>query len=324
MKQKLLEIQEYYENPAWSQSKLKRLLGIGKKEVDNGLFYAPKPYYTFGSAVDCKLLTPDLFDDMFIVMENPKRPTEIPASIIISAFENRIGDSMEENSELLAAIGQQYGYGKGSYTAERIIADMLKHSYFWTALLEAQGRGILTSTDMSDVERCVEAVKNHPVCGLIFDGMEIETQRPLYFDIDGLPCKALLDIIVQQQRVVDLKTTSHPNTEYAIKEYRYDIQLSYYSYALRQFKEEVKMPRIIFVDRAGNVNIFQLSERDMNIAMNGSDTYFLEMATGVPHISSRMEIYRNTPVKGWMDAIRIATGDADFEDTNKIKLTSIW
>lgn len=111
-------------------------------------------------------------------------------------------------------------------------------------------------------------------------------QTSIQEELCNLPCKGLLDIIDideenKTMRVVDLKTTSKPiyNFQKSILDYRYDIQLAFYTDLLKKSPISkgygILNPRFVVIN-TDNIEppiVFELSDRDLQVARNGGKSY---------------------------------------------------
>lgn len=97
---------------------------------------------------------------------------------------------------------------------------------------ENKGKEILRPSELETAKRMVESVLFHPFAGHIFLDHDSSTETTLLWHDPntGLKCKARLDLI-QDGRIVDLKTTSDPSpwefTRSAVR-YRYFTQFAFY------------------------------------------------------------------------------------------------
>lgn len=126
-----------------------------------------------------------------------------------------------------------------------------------------------------------------------------ETQYPVFFDVDGVACKALLDIVVEtedQAELIDLKYTNVPLDSFQaiIRALRYDIQLSFYSYGLQKLLNKKVVPSLLVYSAVDDdVQRFYLSDLDLQIAEWGA-----EKDNGTIRING-YEIANTTVIKGW-------------------------
>jgi hypothetical protein len=121
------------------------------------------------------------------------------------------------------------------------------------------------------------------------DNYDVYLQYPIYFEIEGIECKALPDMIIIYKKsntvqIIDLKTTSETTTNFirSIRKYRYDIQLAWYSLAVfgkqspfRTEIEGVKNKEYLFLvettlpTEIGNPAIYSLSQHCIQLAISG-------------------------------------------------------
>lgn len=92
---------------------------------------------------------------------------------------------------------------------------------------------ILTREEHFDIVCMQSAFHSHPTCQLFLK--DSEKEKEYYFDLEGVPCKAKLDITNKSlNAVIDLKTSRHLNPRQLRYEYRdrgVDLQAGFYTLA---------------------------------------------------------------------------------------------
>lgn len=145
-----------------------------------------------------------------------------------------------------------------------------------------------------------------------------ETQVPIYFDVDGVACKGLVDILTDfgnYIKITDLKFTQLPfsNINALIRNFRYDIQLSFYAYGVAKlYGKDVKASLLIYSEPEGECMEVELSLLDLVIAEEGA-----VRETGVVKIGDKA-IQMKQYIKGWREYFN---NDTTVEP---VSIESIW
>jgi hypothetical protein len=256
-----------------SQSKLKKIIkGVeGLKDVtEKELYYEEKEHLIIGSAVD-DLLTmgKEVFDNTYYVTIAEK-PSGKTLSVLHRLFDNVL-ETYGENlrmanfgvltEELIESICLLEDF-QGRWKLPAKINALEKNSAYFDELCQAYGKQIITIEDKAKIDSIAESFKNSDY-GWIFKvangeenenydekNIDIYFQKVIYFDYDGIPSKALLDLLLinhntKEIAIADLKTTGDTviNFKYAAMKFRYDIQAAFYINAVTKWiktKPELK------------------------------------------------------------------------------------
>lgn len=229
--------EEYLSSTALSQSKLKKLLAhpqlfINYNNEDDT--DEPKETTMIGDAVDLILTqSSDAFYESFYTTDVEK-PGAMMGVFVWNLFINR--DSSE---------AEQIAYERSGF---KIKLDKVRErfdkegKYYYEALLESNGKTVITTAQKAKIEAIVESLKHNAFTSEWINGSdryEVHKQVVVEFVYRGHKCKGLLDLVVLDKETgivypIDLKTTSSP-THYWMSmfwKFRYDIQAAFYTYGV--------------------------------------------------------------------------------------------
>lgn len=252
--------------------------------VDRAEISKPEDYFDFGSLSDCLAFTPDHIEDHFIVIgAGAKVPSEQVQKIVDQVYRlHRNILSVKEQTGIIVfgdpvlkdfeneiyEISRQadISYGKGNYTKERVVKEVVeKGEEYFEMLCNVGNKTIITFEDNLKAVEQVEILKNHPGSKGYFvrqEGEELFFQKELFIpikDYGPLPFfvnnklrstilykKGALDIIRVNHikrtiRNADFKTSydAYKHTFLkAIRKYRYGTQVSYYDTLLAAWRDE--------------------------------------------------------------------------------------
>lgn len=240
----------YRSDPAISYSTLSRFEREGWRKIGSLFDKIDTPSLTFGSAVDC-LLTDgeDDFNERFIVCQFPQISDTL-ISITKDLYDNYSGDykRLEQiPDDIISSTALNWGYYKGtSYANYRVRQVKENCGEYYSLLILAQEKKILSQSDYDDAIRCVEELRMNPATSYFFsepldDSIEKVFQLKFKAEYEGIPVRCMFDeIIVDHTNKViypiDLKTTGHPEEEFedSFVTWRYDIQSKLYTYILQE------------------------------------------------------------------------------------------
>lgn len=169
------------------------------------------PALTFGSALHCAVLEPDVFARRYVVLpaDAPRYPTDAQWN----------------------AKGQR-------------APDSQKAVDFWTAWnAENTGRERLSAADYDKVRRMADSAMAHPVArGLLMGGDREVTMR--WKDADtGIDCKARADLFASGEFLMDLKSCRDASPEgfaRAVTTYQYGLQAAHYLSGIQANGDAIK------------------------------------------------------------------------------------
>ena len=148
----------YRSDPAISYSTLSRFEREGWRKIGSLFDKIDTPSLTFGSAVDC-LLTDgeDDFNERFIVCQFPQISDTL-ISITKDLYDNYSGDykRLEQiPDDIISSTALNWGYYKGaSYANYRVKQVKENCGEYYSLLILAQEKKILSQSDYDDVIRC--------------------------------------------------------------------------------------------------------------------------------------------------------------------------
>lgn len=303
-----ISIEEYYNNPRLSQSKLKLLLSGPKafNEVkEPELFFEEKKHFIIGGAVDC-LLTQgeEIFNKNYYVSTLNEKPSDTIKSIIQEVFSVVIEPteilSNHRDAILIACNNHNY---QSNWKDDTRVNKICENYLYWLELLNSRGKTILSQEEYILIDSIVQSFKTHPVSESLFNfdelNKEIFYQFPIYFEFEGVEMKALLDIVIidhinKEVDIYDIKTIGDEviNFYKSYSRNRYDIQAITYREAMRyylskngMFKYKIKPFKFIVEStiNIGNPCIFEMSEEACIVAYEGLSRHFINTSdyTGV-------------------------------------------
>lgn len=239
-------LEDYYNSPRLSQSKLKLLLSGVKaftevKEPE--LFFEEKQHFILGSAVDCLVTRGFLqFKQEFYISKLVNKPSDTVKSIINEVFDKasvslyQIGlfaPNFSDYSDLILECCNSHNY-QMNWKDETRINKILENYEYWQELIDSNGKTILTVEDEAIINKIVLNFLENENTNYYFttfaEEKEILNQLHIDFEIDGVECKALLDgVIVNTKNKTlepfDIKTTGDKSFYFAksMRRFRYDI-----------------------------------------------------------------------------------------------------
>lgn len=243
------DIDNYFQNEALSQSRLKILLNSGvqamKNIPENKIYYEEKEAMLLGSLVDDLFTYKEYIDIKYRIGDIDNKPSDVIMSIMNQVYDNRVGDLLELNEEQIIKFAREHNYGKNSYSNSRIINDIKKAEPYWNELLETNGRQIVSTQEFILANKIYDNITTHNYTRSYFTENDY-FQIPLFFELNGVQCKALLDkanVIDGRLYIQDFKITENNRKFYAYEKFQYYIQEAFYRIAvdknIEYFKEEL-------------------------------------------------------------------------------------
>lgn len=257
-----IEIDKYFESEALSQSVLKTLLGgldtfLSNQEEEQELYYKEKGHFVIGSAVDCILTGQEgEFDKQYYVSQIEKKPSETEMSIINMVFDDIQNSSTEEIGALedypsfILSATVEHGW-QPKWGDDAKLKNILKVGVeYFEDLKLAVGKQILSESQSVLIDEIVSSLKTNERTAKYFDRSQLSLatevdvyyQLPIYFEYRGIPCKALMDLLIVIKvdgkpvtiQGFDLKTMNGKTINFLtnLKSFRYDIQAAWYTEAL--------------------------------------------------------------------------------------------
>ena len=249
-------VEDYYTNPAISQSKLKLLLGpnpnIFNTVQEPELYYEEKKYFIIGDAVDIQITRSlEEFNQKFHISNLQNKPSDTVKSIV-----NQVYDHVKEVYGIVGNI-QEYGpaildsCNDHNYQPRWIdntrITKVVEAWEYWEDLKAAEGKTVLSQEENDLISQIVMSIRTSPNTSKYFQtnkDIEVLYQLAIYFPYQGVDCKALLDMVVVDHKEktiqpMDIKTMGDQSIYFpkSLRQRKYDIQAAFYTEALEYFKE---------------------------------------------------------------------------------------
>lgn len=248
-------VQQYRDYEAISQSQLKLLL-TGVDAFNNveseEKYYSEKEHFIVGSAVDCIVTQGrDVYEMSYYVSDLESKPTASVMSVIKEVYDLHIENLVlvltqdiesEEIKQLImeAANNQSYQVKWKDETRLNKLIDLGKD--YWYDLIKSKNRQILSLEQSEHIELIADNILNHPYTQKYFqdsDTIDVYYQKALFFNFEGVDCKALLDMIIIDHfnktiQPIDIKTMGDYITNFPISfaRRRYDFQAAFYTEAI--------------------------------------------------------------------------------------------
>lgn len=244
-----MELKEYYENPAISQSKLKLLLNNPKlfnTIEESEMYFEEKEHFIIGSAVDCLLTQSTTFADKFYISNLQNKPSDTIKSIINQVFDivskETFINSISDYPSLILKACDQHAY-QSRWNNQTRIDKICEYFEYWEDLKKAIGKQVLSQEEYDLISRIVMSIKTNENTSKYFQKerlLEIFYQYEIYFIYEGIECKALLDMVIIDHinktiQPIDIKTMGDYTINFpkSLRQRRYDLQASWYTEALK-------------------------------------------------------------------------------------------
>lgn len=236
---------EYYEHPAISQSRLKLLLGKDPSRFnmieESELYYEEKKHFVLGSAVDC-ILTQSMeeFQRLYHVSSLESKPSSVIMSIIQMVFDSsEEGATFNSRREAILEACDIHAYAT-NWKSDTRVNKVLEPYNYWDELTASRGKIILSDEEYSLISQIVMSLRTLHPTGLYFL-KDTLFQKAIYFTYKGVNCKALLDMVNIDHKAktiqpLDIKTLGGHVLDFhkSVIKRRYDIQAAFYTEALSQ------------------------------------------------------------------------------------------
>lgn len=123
----------------------------------------------------------------------------------------------------------------------------------WAALQESD-KIVIKQDTLMQATSMTASVLAHPVASRLLSASSKE--QVALFDVNGVACKAKIDVLSITLEVADLKTTSvaHPDKfKWAVRDFKYGLQMAFYAIAVSECFNihiyELPIPQLIVVER---------------------------------------------------------------------------
>lgn len=257
-----IQVDQYYESDTLNQSTLKQLIkGLDyfldqqEKDKDN-----TNDSFIIGGAVDCILTgNGEDFGNKYHISNIENSPSDAEIEIINLVFQvsEESRTTLEQYPEEILQACLQTGWQKNYKDQTKIDKIVEKGSLYFEELRRSQGKTVITKTQDNLINTIVTSLRENEVTKNFFDrelysNLEHYTmflQYPIYFKINNIDCKALLDMLICEVEgdtlilhPIDIKTTRFSTVDFpnAVRTYRYDLQAAWYTEALWSIKDKLK------------------------------------------------------------------------------------
>lgn len=199
--------------------------------------------FRFGSLFDCKVLTPNEFNDRYVLLP----PGASLPSTSSSSYQDTFCNLIIEGMTPLDAFAQA-GYSLKGNPEEKAEELARSFSTYISIMTDARTKNkeVYTVEDLQKCTDMIQSLVDHKACKrLLFetpaDGAAVN-QLIIFFEWLGVDCRCMIDRVRIDTReriveLIDLKTTSKPLSSfaYSYQRYGYDRQQAFYREAFRQW-----------------------------------------------------------------------------------------
>ena len=246
------EIDDYFSSDNINQSFLKLLLSGVEflKQDEKTLFYEEKGHFIIGSGVDMKLTQEkEAYDSVYHTFKG-KKPSDTVLSIVHQVFDNAHIDDIPPDMELIdyhqliIESCNNHNYCSKMGDAIRVGRVVEAARDYFLELTQAVGKQIVSTVEDNLINNIKMSLTTSEYTHRYFkDSPDIDIfyQVPIYFEYNGVKCKALLDMLIlnRKKRVaqaIDIKTLgdSVKNFPFSVKRRGYNLQGSFYQYGLEK------------------------------------------------------------------------------------------
>ena len=345
-------VEDYYTNPAISQSQLKLLLGpdpsIFNTIQEPDLYFEEKKHFIIGDGVDMQLTRPiEEFNQKFHISNLQNKPSDTIKSIVNQVYDHvkeiypNIETIQNYNNAILDSCND-HNYQPNWKDSTRV-AKVVEAWEYWEDLKQAEGKVVLSQEENDLISQIVMSIRTNPTTSKYFEtskDVEILDQLAIYFSYYGIDCKALLDRVIVDHKnktiqPIDFKTMGDQTIYFpkSLRQRRYDIQAAFYTEALYYFKErddktlqDYKILPFKFIVEStvnpGNPLVFTCSNELLRIGQYGApktNIYGKISSPGYDHMSEYKSM--STPeIKGFHQLIEDYKWymEKDFETKREI------
>ena len=330
------DIEAYYEDPSINQSLLKDLQdGLAglkaaaakkqKREEEN----KPEPdYFLYGGGVDT-ILTGEKgqYENQYHISTLESTPSDAEVLIIKQVFDELVANEVEIDmsldqyrSMLDIAIKDQQWY-KGNPGEKRIAGLIERGAPYFEDLKKSLGKKVIGGNIDFTIQAIVKSLRENPRTSKYFDretqtlidNVDFYYQLPIYWEMHGVKCKALLDMVIVVKdsyghimtiEPIDLKTMSGETLNFPtqLRVHRYDIQAAWYTKALLnhfEVEEDIIKPFKFIVESTTNIGtplVYELNAETLLHGTWGSPAGILETEGG-------RQMYLKQ-IKGWFQFLK--------------------
>ena len=334
-------VEEYYTNPAISQSKLKLLLGpnpnIFNTIQEPELYFEEKKHFLIGDAVDIQLTrSMEEFNQKFHISNLQNKPSDTIKSIINQVYDHvreiygREIQTIDRYADAILDACNDHNY-QSRWIDNTRISKVVEAWEYWEDLKSAEGKTVLSSEENDLISQIVMSIRTSPNTSKYFQtskDVEVLYQLAIYFPCQGVDCKALLDMVVINHKEktiqpIDIKTMGDQTIYFpkSLRQRRYDIQAAFYTEALKSKKvyDTYKILPFKFIVEStvnpGNPLIFTCSDELLKIGREGRVDEYVRIFNVFDHRHEKLP-----EIKGFQQLIEDYKWymENDFEKNRKI------
>lgn len=318
---------EYFEHQSVSQSRLKALLIhplLYNRVDDSELYYEEKKHFIIGDGVDILVTqNQEVYDSKFHVSRLENKPSDTIKSIVNMVFDNvveRFGTveriTMIDYREIILDACDNHVY-QVRWNEDTRVNKICEAWQYWEDLKLALGKQVISIEEDALISSVVMSLKTSEATAPYFienRGQEILYQLPIFFEYEGVECKALLDMVKIDHnnrtiQPIDIKTMGDHTINFvkSLKKRRYDIQAAFYTQALEKWKIEngygmyLILPFKFIVESTINVGtpmVFTMDTSLLNIGKYGRQALSIKATDGY-------EAIRIEEIKGFAQLIEL-------------------
>lgn len=246
------DVEEYFADGAVSQSYLKNLIaGVDFLSADEkAMYYEEKGHFVIGSAVDVWLTQgKENYDAQFFSFVG-KKPSDTIMSIVKQVFDSACFDDsapegdLHQYSAYVLEAADAHAYSTNWKTETRVNKIMESGFEYFEQLKLAFGKQILGEVETSLIQNIVMSFQSSQFTSHYFKDaphIDVYHQVPIYFEVNGIYCKALIDKIIVDRdletvTLVDIKTIGDSVSKFpsAVLKRGYNFQGAFYTKAYRE------------------------------------------------------------------------------------------
>lgn len=329
-------VEDYYTNPAISQSQLKLLLGpdpsIFNAIQEPDLYFEEKKHFIIGNGVDMQLTRPiEEFSQKFHISNLQNKPSDTIKSIVNQVYDyvKEVNGTniltIDKYTEAILDSCNNHNY-QPNWKSETRISKIVEAWEYWEDLKQAEGKVVLSQEENDLISQIVMSIRTNPTTSKYSEtskDVEILNQLAIYFTYNNVDCKALLDRVIIDHKnktvqPIDFKTMGDQTIYFpkSLRQRKYNIQAAFYTEALKYFIErddktlqDYKILPFKFIVEStvnpGNPLVFTCSKELLRIGQYGApktSIYGKINSPGYDHMSEYKSLITDE-IKGFQQLI---------------------
>ena len=308
------EVDVYFNSERINQSLLKDILKRGAKALTPKQMKESKAF-KFGNLVDFALTSGRNIREEYLIRDNiDLSPSEL--KIFNNLAERNIKPDRVGEKTLLKAM-DIVGYQKnwGNSTRIKKVMPVIKKKY--KDFFESFDKKIISEEEFEHLTNTLTELSKIPALEKVFNPVEDKNiqhffQLPLYFTLDDIQMKALLDKLelhfdeegrITQAVIIDLKTMEGQveNFYVNVKKFRYDFQLAFYGLAVKDLLKKANLAPnfkikyafvVVSSSTPGNAVFYTVPDEIIENAFNGKDRENKKRLEGIKDAISLYKYYK--------------------------------